>query len=65
MFKKVVRYSQVIGPIEVGYSVLVVPVDHPDEENVSNNVPASTSRVVSYNEETEEFETMNTFYTPA
>ena len=63
--KKVVQY--VVSPhtyIREGESALVVPVDHPDTENVANGVHARTSTVVSYNTDTGEFETLNTRYVP-
>lgn len=63
--KKIVRYSAVYGDIVVGRGASVFPVDHPDSENVSNEHMAWTSTVVSYDETTEIFETLNTVYVPA
>ena len=69
--KKIVRYSSVefLGPLcggaIVGNRALVVPVDHPDTENVTNGLPATTSIIVWYDEVTEQFETTYTLYVPA
>lgn len=68
--KKVVKYTEAFFPmaasgVVVGHSAWVVPVDHPDEEYVTNGQMALTSRVVSYDETTCIFETMNTVYIPA
>lgn len=62
--KKIVRYSQLLY-CKVGDSALVIPVDHPDAAYVSNEDIARTSTVVSYDEVTEQFETLNTLYVPA
>lgn len=61
--KPVVQYR--VSPytrIIVGDSAFVIPVDHPDTENVVNGVGALTSEVISYDTETGEFETKNTKY---
>lgn len=63
--KKVVQYSRLITKnVKIGEGVLIVPLDHPDQENVSNLNPAWTSPVVAYNEATAEIETRNTLYKP-
>jgi hypothetical protein len=64
--KKIVHYDRNKEIfIQVGYSAFVTPIDHPDSEHVSNHRTAQTSRVVSYDEATGEFETTNTLYKPA
>lgn len=64
--KKVVKYSEILSPlIAEGYPVWLIPVDHPDTEDVTNGKPALTSNVVSYDETTGEFETTYTLYVPA
>lgn len=63
--KKVVHY--IVSPdnfIAEGVSAFVVPVDHPDTYNVSNNCPVCTSKVLSFDIQTGEFETLNTLYKP-
>ena len=65
--KPVVRYTSVSFQREggVGGIAFVYPIDHPDTKLVSNTTIAITSRVVSYDEATEVFETLNTVYVPA
>jgi hypothetical protein len=61
--KQVVQYR--VTPyqyIQVGESAVVIPVDHPDTELVTNGQAALTSEVLSYDTETGEFETKNTLY---
>ena len=61
--KPVVHYSQLIGAVEIGHSAMVVTVDHPAE--YLNKAPyVHTSAVVSYDEGSNEFETLNTRYVP-
>lgn len=67
MMKKIVRYSSVLVPPVVGKSAVVLPVDHPDTDRVSNRNFVKTSEVVrveAYPDEGEfdEFETLNTVY---
>lgn len=66
--KKTVKYLTGLGAqftrIAVGESAFIVPVDHPDAENVTNGNYAMTSRVQSYDAETGVFETLNTVYVP-
>lgn len=64
--KKIVHYNAQ-EPVEVyvGYAAFVTPIDHPDAERVSNTRPVQTSRVLSYDVSTGEFETMNTLYKPS
>lgn len=61
--KKIVHFCGVVGEIVVGHSALVYPIDHPDQDNVSNTRLAKTSRVVAAFEDGS-FETQNTFYKP-
>lgn len=64
--KKIVHYNRNEDIfIRVGLSAFVTPIDHPDTDNVTNTMVARTSRVLSYDETTGEFETMNTLYKPA
>jgi hypothetical protein len=61
--KQVVQYR--VTPFQrivEGDSAFILPLDHPDTENVSNGTFASTSTVLSYNPETGDFETKNTRY---
>lgn len=65
--KKVVHYRN--DPdhkptVIVGHSTILVPVDHPDEANVSNERPARTTAVIAYDERTGRIETMRTIYLP-
>ena len=62
--KPIVHYKGAIGPIVVGRSATVFPVDHPNTELVSNTTFVHTSPVVSYDQETGKFETQNTQYVP-
>jgi hypothetical protein len=65
MSKKVVHYDERMPKdILVGHSALVWPVDHPDTARVSNLTSVRTSKVVAYNPNTGEFETLNTIYMP-
>lgn len=63
--KPIVRYTPIPDHdfIEAGYRALVLPVDHPSPY-VSNTRSVSTSRVLSHNKDTGEFETLNTIYKP-
>lgn len=66
MTKQVVKYDPKESKfIKIGYAAEVTPIDHPDEENVSNFLPVTTSTVIAYDETTGEFETRNTLYKPA
>jgi len=47
------------SPITIGVSAYVQPIDHSD---CSNTKLAKTSRVISYNPVTKDFETENTCY---
>jgi len=65
--KQVVKYTSVTftaSPV-VGGHAFVVPVDHPDTVFVKNGHEAFTSQIVSYDETTEQFETLYTLYVPA
>lgn len=65
MTKKTVQYNNKKEFwIKQGQSAFIFPVDHPDTERVSNTAFARTSTVVSYNEVTGIFETVNTIYIP-
>lgn len=64
MSKKVVQYKPFpLGgfPIVVGRYTVVCPVDH-TSELVSNERPAMTSTVLSYDKTTGRFETLNSIY---
>lgn len=63
--KKVVHY--IVSPdnfIVEGTVAFVVPVDHPDTYNVTNNYPVRTSKVLKFDIQTGEFETLNSIYKP-
>lgn len=62
--KSVVRYKEVApGFIHIGLSATIIPLDHPNPNGlVTNGEVAHTSRVVSYDPNTGDFETMNTKY---
>lgn len=61
--KQIVHYSALIVPPQLGCRATVVPVDHPDVENVMNGTPAYTSLVQSIHADGE-FETVYTRYVP-
>lgn len=62
--KPVVRYLKNKSQfISVGMGATVQPIDHPSEL-VSNTSWIITSKVISYNIKTGEFETLNTKYVP-
>ena len=63
MEKKVVMYKPQDDIIRVGYNAYVYPIDH-TSDLVSNTKLVSTSKVVSYNSKTGEFETQNSIYKP-
>lgn len=68
--KPVVHYdrSPSMYWIQVGFSAHVTPLDHPNHlegHRVTNGLPIRTSTVLSYDEETGEFETQNTKYVPS
>lgn len=50
--------------IVVGERAVVVPVDHPDEYNVTNGAAVLTTTVESYDAKTGVFETKNSVYKP-
>ena len=60
--KKIVHYSRLITVPELGNSVILIPLDHPDKERVSNVRPVRTSRVVNYDPVTGDIETENSIY---
>ena len=62
--KKIVRYYASKGVIPFMNSVMLFPVDHPFEHNVSNTCEAVTSPVVSWDKDTGIIETQNTIYKP-
>lgn len=47
------------SPVTIGISAYVQPLDHP---NCSNTKLVKTSKVISYNPKTKDFETENTCY---
>lgn len=64
MTKPIVRYNHLdleAFPVIVGQRAIVTPIDH-NSNRVSNNGPAYTSPVISYDKETGQFETLNTIY---
>lgn len=65
--KPVVRYREIApGHVFVGLSATVIPLDHPNPYGlVTNNEIVHTSRVISYDKATGDFETMNTKYVKA
>jgi hypothetical protein len=63
--KKVVHY--VGKPMfygELKHGAWLYPMDHPDNENVTNMKQARTSSVLSYDPITGRLETLNTVYVP-
>lgn len=60
--KPLVKYKSAGFEIKVGHAATVIPLDHPDEYLVTNGQIAHTSRVVSYDKATGNFETRNTRY---
>ena len=60
--KKVVFYSEV-GPIDIGYGTLVVPLNHTGAEAV-NGLVNRTTVVEKHDPATGVFETKNTIYKP-
>lgn len=57
--KRTVHYDKALVAPEVGFSAVVMPLDH-TSPNVSNVKPCWTSQVVAV--DGEDFETLNTFY---
>ena len=68
MNKPVVRYrSDMPAHIVIGLGALIHPIDHPNhhpEHRISNNRYILTSKVIDYDMESGEFETLNTKYKP-
>lgn len=62
MLKPTVHYTKVFY-VSVNDHAVLTPKDHPSL-SVSNEGPAMTSLVLSYDEETGRIETMNTIYMP-
>jgi len=63
--KKVVHYQKTkYDSIHVGCSATVFPIDHPDEERVSNATYITTSTVIKHDKASGIFETLNTVYHP-
>lgn len=60
--KKIVHYVELWDDVVVGKYAFLVPIDHPDYKNVSNDTVTKTSTVVSYDPETGTIETKNTIY---
>ena len=65
--KPVVHYKKADfnGQIKMGCPAFIFPLDHTNHapgQNVSNTCVARTSKVISVNHETGEFETLNTIY---
>lgn len=63
--KRKVVYIEVIypRPLEIGARATVIPLNHPDTENVMNGAPCYTTPVIKINED-RSFETWNTLYVP-
>lgn len=64
--KQIVKYSQ-LRFCRVGCSANVTPMNHTNPifgQDVENGFPCTTSDVISFNEDTGVFETMNTIYVP-
>lgn len=64
MTKQTVHYVAAdaeIFPIRVGYAAFVYPKDH-TSQNISNKSLSRTSTVISYDETTGQFETLNSIY---
>jgi len=60
--KPVVKYKHDLNNfIQVGMSAYVFPLNHPSKY-VSNQFLVKTSKVISFDKETGNFETMNTIY---
>ena len=67
MTKPTVQYNAACGVIKLTYDGIrysITPINHPDSDNVSNNQPVITSRVVTEIDETGVFETQNSIYVP-
>lgn len=64
MTKRIVHYRLSFPPIETGDRAYLFPIDHDDLENVSNTMPAMTSRVVSWDKIRGVIETQNSIYYP-
>ena len=62
---KTVQYKRntLLTELRIGWPALVVPVDHPDAENVSNTKHVRTTPVVKIGE-AGDFATANTYYVP-
>lgn len=66
MSKPTVHYQTLLF-VKVGSFALLYPVDHPNhlpEHKVSNNQEVTTSKVLSYDDQTGRIETLNTIYVP-
>lgn len=59
--KALVAYSQ-LSYCEIGERAIVIPLNHWNTLMVENGQPATTSRVISYNEKTGVFETFYSIY---
>jgi hypothetical protein len=64
MEKKIVHYDKKKGVSPIMNRMILFPIDHPDNERVSNTQEAVTSTVVSWDEESGRIETQNTIYLP-
>jgi hypothetical protein len=65
MPKRTVFYDATknVANVAVGLHAVVWPINH-TSENVSNNLPVLTSRIMSVGPEYGEFETQNSIYMP-
>jgi hypothetical protein len=59
---KRVVYLRALSPIVVGQSATVIPLNHPDTENVQNCHPCYTTEVRRIYSDGTTFETKNTQY---
>ena len=65
VLKSIVHYyKNLMHDINLGGKAFIHPVDHPDTERVSNTTWVFTSKVISHDPDTGEFETLNTKYVP-
>lgn len=67
MTKPTVQYNAAQGVVKLSWDGIrysVTPINHPDSENVSNDDPVITSKVITEIDETGVFETQNSIYVP-
>lgn len=64
MAKRIVHYHTDFPPVELGDRAYLWPIDHDDLERVSNTMPATTSKVVSWDKIRGVIETEFSIYYP-